>query len=88
MRIPVEVASSEAGQKFWRGLAALWVFSAAISALSPPDQRSGRAYRWLFTFAHLLAANLDRISVFGSYFSVPGLRKNCQASSVEACDKG
>lgn len=87
MHVPVEVASSEAGQTFWRGLAALWVFSAAISALNPPDQHSGRAYRWLFTFAHLLAANLDRISVLRSAVSIAGLRTDRKANSVQASDK-
>ena len=45
---------------FFSGLTALWIFSAAVSALSAPDAKSGKVYQWLFRFSHLLAANLDR----------------------------
>ena len=45
---------------FLRGLATLWVFSAAVSALSAPDCKSSPLYQWLYRFMHLLAANLDR----------------------------
>ena len=45
---------------FLRGLATLWVFSAAVSALSAPDGNSSSGYQWLYRFTHLLAANLDR----------------------------
>ena len=50
---------------FLVGLIALWVFSAAVSAMSPPGESSRGAYRWLFRFCHLLAANLDRAGFFG-----------------------
>ena len=42
------------------GIAALWVFSAGVSALAQPDSESSSGYCWLFRFLHLLAANLDR----------------------------
>ena len=45
---------------FWWGLATLWVFSAAVSALNAPDSNSSPGYQWLYRFTHLLAANLDR----------------------------
>ncbi len=53
-------------QSFAGGVAALWVFSAAVSAMSVPTEKSGPGYQWLFRFAHLLAANLDRAGVLGS----------------------
>ena len=66
MPIPLEVVAAPDGDEmFWKGLGALWVFSAAVSALSPPNERSSPAYRWLFTFGHLLAANLDRVAISG-----------------------
>ena len=45
---------------FLRGVATLWIFSAAVSAMSPPDSKSSQSYQWLYRFSHLLAANLDR----------------------------
>jgi hypothetical protein len=47
-------------QFFWAGAAALWLFSAAVSAMDAPRPDDGRFYRWLYRFTHLLAANLDR----------------------------
>ena len=44
----------------------LWVFSAAVCAMSAPDGKSGKAYQWLYRFSHLLAANLDRVDVIGN----------------------
>jgi hypothetical protein len=38
----------------------LWIFSAAVSAMDPPETRDSRFYGWLYRFTHLLAANLDR----------------------------
>ena len=55
-----EVSELQQGHLFWKGILCLWVFSAAVSALSPPEETSGPAYRWLYRFSHLLAANLDR----------------------------
>ena len=49
---------------FWEGLATLWVFSAAVSAMSLPNSKSSSGYQWLFRFTHLLAANLDRAGLF------------------------
>ena len=45
------------------GAAALWVFSAGVSALAAPDAHSSTSYQWLFRFLHLLAANLDRAGI-------------------------
>lgn len=41
-------------------LITLWIFSAAVSALSAPDDKSSQLYAWVYRFLHLLAANLDR----------------------------
>ena len=49
-----------ATQSFWIGAGALWVFSAAVSAMDPPKTGDSRFYGWLYRFTHLLAANLDR----------------------------
>ncbi|TCK71975.1 hypothetical protein [Acidipila rosea] len=45
---------------FWVGAAALWVFSAAVSAMNAPNMQSSQFYGWLYRFTHLLAANLDK----------------------------
>ena len=50
----------EHGHSFVKGLLSLWVFSAAVSALSPPKDRSSQFYFWVYRFGHLLAANLDQ----------------------------
>lgn len=47
-------------QFFWIGAGALWLFSAAVSAMDAPRAEDGRFYGWLYRFTHLLAANLDR----------------------------
>jgi hypothetical protein len=47
-------------QSFWTGAGALWVFSAAVSAMDSPKTGDSRFYGWLYQFTHLLAANLDR----------------------------
>jgi len=47
-------------QSFWTGAGALWIFSAAVSAMDPPEIGASRFYGWLYRFTHLLAANLDR----------------------------
>lgn len=46
---------------FWTGAGALWIFSAAVSAMDAPQPKDGGFYRWLYRFTHLLAANLDRV---------------------------
>lgn len=51
--------SGSAMQFFCTGAGALWVFSAAVSAMNPPTTKAG-FYGWLYRFTHLLAANLDR----------------------------
>jgi len=47
-------------QSFWTGAVALWLFSAAVSAMDKPNNSDSRFYGWLYRFTHLLAANLDR----------------------------
>lgn len=47
-------------ESFWLGATALWIFSAAVSAMDPPNARDSAFYGWLYRFTHLLAANLDR----------------------------
>jgi hypothetical protein len=49
-----------ATQSFWTGAGALWIFSAAVSAMDAPQAGDSRFYGWLYRFTHLLAANLDR----------------------------
>jgi len=46
--------------QFWTGAGALWIFSAAVSAMDAPGKGDSRFYGWLYRFTHLLAANLDR----------------------------
>ena len=46
---------------FLTGALGLWVFSAAVCAMSTPNGNSSAAYQWLYQFLHLLAANLDRL---------------------------
>lgn len=47
-------------RSFLSGFIALWAFSAAVSAMPVPVGGSSAWYRWLYQFAHLLAANLDK----------------------------
>lgn len=58
---------------FWSGVGALWVFSAAVSAMPEPNG-SGNGYKWLYGFLHGLSANLKM--AFGS--KVPGLDQATQ----------
>jgi hypothetical protein len=51
---------SDSAQSFWTGAGALWIFSAAVSAMDPPRNGASAFYGWLYRFTHLLAANLDR----------------------------
>jgi len=53
--------SANSEQSFWTGAGALWVFSAAVSAMDPPKNGDRSFYGWLYRFTHLLAANLDRV---------------------------
>lgn len=48
------------------GVATLWVFSAAVGAMNAPTQESRRGYQWVYRFAHLLAANLDRAGLMNT----------------------
>ena len=38
-----------------------WLLMNAISAMPTPDASSGKGYKWLFAFGHLLAANGPRL---------------------------
>jgi hypothetical protein len=60
-----EMRGSGAGS-FVSGALGLWVFSAAVCAMSTPDDKSSKAYQWLYRFSHLLAANLDRAWLTGA----------------------
>ena len=37
-----------------------WVFSAGISAMPMPDDKSGGFYKWLFVFLHTVAGSIAR----------------------------
>lgn len=54
----------EGSHFYFQGLATLWIFSAAVSAMQAPGSNSSRGYQWLYRFTHLLAANLDRAGLF------------------------
>lgn len=56
--------SSGTGKPFLFGFAALWCFSAAVSAMETPGASSSSFYVWLYRFTHLLAANLDKAALF------------------------
>lgn len=43
------------------GAAIMWVFGAAIQALPHPDESSGKFYRFMYQFLHLLAANISLV---------------------------
>lgn len=58
------VLPSGAPHFYWSGLASLWVFSAAVSAMTQPGEKSSIGYQWVYRFTHLLAANLDRAGLF------------------------
>lgn len=53
--------SRDSAHSFWTGAGALWIFSAAVSAMDPPRTGDSSFYGWLYRFTHLLAANLDRV---------------------------
>ena len=55
---------------FWGLISAYWVFSAAVGALPAPEEGSSKFYRWFFSFANTLAANVTR--AFSS--KIPGLK--------------
>ena len=83
-----EWATPGAGHMFWKGLVALWLFSAAVSALNPPDEDSSQGYRWLFTFSHILAANLDKVATVGSFAPVPSSSADHRVTSVDREGEG
>ncbi len=60
------------GHSFALGVGALWIFSAAVSAMGAPNEKSSPGYQWLFRFSHLLAANLDRAGLLGDGELGPG----------------
>jgi hypothetical protein len=53
---------------FWAAVAAYWVFSAAVSAMPPPN--GGKGYQWAYAFLHTIAGNLDK--TFAS--KIPGVK--------------
>ena len=40
------------------GVGAYFLFSNAVQALVPPDEKSSGFYRWLFVFSHGMAVNI------------------------------
>lgn len=42
-------------------LAVYWLFSAAISSMPMPTDKSSPGYRWFFGFTHLLAGSVSRM---------------------------
>ena len=65
----------------WLGITlfSVWLLMNAIQAMPSPDASSGKGYRWLFGFAHLLAANGPRLvaTLFPAFASkFPFLGKN------------
>ncbi len=52
-------------QSFIAGIAVLWVFSAAVAAMTPPTEKSGSFYTWFYKFLKMLSGDLT--SVFGKY---------------------
>jgi hypothetical protein len=50
---------------FVAGIAALWIFSAAVGALQAPTQQSSALYTWAYKFLKTIAGDLG--SVFGKY---------------------
>lgn len=73
-------------QSFLLGVSALWMFSAAVSALDAPDAQSGHFYRWLYKFAKMIAGDLAS-SVLGKYMpgvSVTSITKDGVTAAVLA----
>ena len=58
-----ELLNFSDSRSFYGGLATLWIFSAAVSAMARPSTRDNNFYQWLYRFTHLLAANLDKVTV-------------------------
>jgi hypothetical protein len=54
-----------AQESFILGIAALWVYSAAVAALPEPDASSSKVYSWLYKFLKAISGDLS--SKFGSY---------------------
>ena len=52
-------------ESFILGVAALWVFSAAVSALPEPGATSGKFYAWLYKFLKQISGDLS--AQFGKY---------------------
>lgn len=42
-------------------LAAYYIFSSIVGGMPSPDEKSGKAYVWLFNSLHILAGNIARI---------------------------
>jgi hypothetical protein len=63
----LNLSSQEA---FVLGIAALWVFSAAVGALEAPADSSSPFYKWAYRFLKAVAGDLG--SVFGKYIPTQG----------------
>ena len=42
-------------------LALYWIFSAAVSAMPTPGEKSSTFYNWSFAFLHTLAGSIGRV---------------------------
>jgi hypothetical protein len=47
----------------WKVLGCYWLFSAAVSPMPMPTQKSSPFYVWFFGFMHALSGNLNRAAV-------------------------
>lgn len=43
-------------------IAALWLFSAAVSSMPTPTPASSPFYVWFYAFLHAICANLDQVA--------------------------
>lgn len=43
---------------FGDAVALFWIYSAAVSAMPAPTDKSGGGYQWLYSFLHTIAGNL------------------------------
>lgn len=57
--------------QFWTAVAAYWLFSAAVSSMPDPSEKSSSGYTWFWKFTHIIAGNLN--NAFGG--KVPGVAR-------------
>ena len=59
-----------AQHQFWLGVALIWIFSAFVSGMPEPHDKSSDGYLWLFRALHSIAGNIT--TVFSG--KIPGLK--------------